>query len=92
ATPLLSQNYPNPFNPETTISFQMPKAAPVRLAIYNVKGQLVKVLHDGTASQGDNSVVWDGTDAGGNAVSSGIYFSRLESGSKTEIRKMMLMK
>ncbi|MDD4309975.1 MAG: T9SS type A sorting domain-containing protein [Candidatus Cloacimonetes bacterium] len=91
-TNLLAQNYPNPFNPETTISFDMPKAAPATLAVYNVKGQLVKNLFNGTAAFGKNSVVWNGTDNNGTKVTSGLYFYRLSTDSKVETRKMMLMK
>ena len=91
-TRILNQNYPNPFNPETTISFDMPANGKARLDIYNVKGQLVKTLFDGVASFGRNSLVWDSTDNGGNAVTSGIYFSRLTTANHSETRKMMLMK
>jgi hypothetical protein len=91
-TSLLNQNYPNPFNPETTISFDMPKTSPATLAVYNVKGQLVKTLFDGNATFGKNNVVWNGTDSKGSKVSSGIYFYRLSTNGKVENRKMMLMK
>jgi len=89
---LLQQNYPNPFNPETTISFDMPKTAPANLSIYNVKGQLVKTLFNGTAQFGRNSQVWNGTDNNGSKVTSGLYFYRLTTDGKVETRKMMLMK
>ncbi|MDY0152069.1 MAG: T9SS type A sorting domain-containing protein [Candidatus Cloacimonas sp.] len=91
-TSLLNQNYPNPFNPVTTISFDMPKAAPATLNIYNVKGQLVKTLFNGTATFGKNNVSWNGTDNSGLNVTSGIYFYRLSTDNKVETRKMMLMK
>ncbi|HQQ67462.1 MAG TPA: FlgD immunoglobulin-like domain containing protein, partial [Candidatus Cloacimonadota bacterium] len=89
---ILNPNYPNPFNPETTISFDMPKAGPARLDIYNVKGQLVKTLFDGTAAFGRNSMIWNGTDNSGTAVTSGVYFYRLTTIGHNETRKMMLMK
>ncbi len=91
-TNLLNQNYPNPFNPETTISFDMPKAANANLSIYNVKGQLVKTLFDGQAKFGRNELVWNGTDNNGSSVSTGLYFYRLSANGKVESRKMMLMK
>ncbi len=89
---LLQQNYPNPFNPETTISFDMPKADKANLSVYNVKGQLVKTLFNGTAQFGKNSFVWNGTDNNGSKVTSGLYFYRLSTDNKVETRKMMLMK
>ncbi|MDD3535967.1 MAG: T9SS type A sorting domain-containing protein [Candidatus Cloacimonetes bacterium] len=89
---MLNPNYPNPFNPETNISFDMPKAGAAKLEIYNVKGQLVKSLFDGTAQYGRNSLVWNGMDNRGNKVPSGIYFYRLSTEGKSETRKMMLMK
>ncbi len=89
---LLNQNYPNPFNPETTISFDMPKADNANLSIYNVKGQLVKTLFNGQANFGRNELVWNGTDNNGSNVSSGLYFYRLSANGKVESRKMMLMK
>ncbi len=89
---MLNPNFPNPFNPETTISFDMPKAGNARLDIYNVKGQLVKTLFDGTAPYGKTSKVWNGTDNSGNAVTSGVYFYRLSTDNHSETRKMMLMK
>ena len=89
---LLLQNYPNPFNPETTISFDMPASGPARLEIYNVKGQLVKTLADANHDFGRHAYVWNGTDNGGNSVSSGIYFYRLATNGHSESRKMMLMK
>jgi hypothetical protein len=91
-TKILNQNYPNPFNPETTITFDMPKAAHANLSIYNVKGQLVKTLYNDTAAFGKNTVVWTGLDNNGNNVSSGLYFYRLTTNGKVETRKMMLMK
>jgi hypothetical protein len=88
----LGQNYPNPFNPMTSISFQLPTAGHARLEIYNVLGKLVAVAFDGMATSGENVVIWEGTDAFGEKVSSGVYFYRLTSGDFTETRKMMLLK
>lgn len=89
---ILNQNFPNPFNPETTISFDMAKAGKANLSIYNVKGQLVNTLFNGTANFGKNSFVWNGKDARGNNVPSGLYFYRLTTDSNVETKKMMLMK
>ncbi|MCK9556559.1 MAG: T9SS type A sorting domain-containing protein [Candidatus Cloacimonetes bacterium] len=89
---ILNQNYPNPFNPETTISFDMPKNGNARLDVFNVKGQLVNTLYNGTATRGKNTVVWNGTDSRGNNVTSGLYFYRLSTDNHSETRKMMLMK
>ncbi len=91
-TRMLHQNYPNPFNPETTISFDLPKAGPANLSVYNVKGQLVKTLADGNLDFGKQSFVWNGTDNNGRNVTSGIYFYRLTANGSVETKKMMLMK
>ncbi|MFO8145671.1 MAG: FlgD immunoglobulin-like domain containing protein [Candidatus Syntrophosphaera sp.] len=89
---MLHQNYPNPFNPETTISFDMPASGPANLSVYNVKGQLVKTLANGNLDFGRQSFVWDGTDNSGQAVTSGLYFYRLNANGNVETNKMMLMK
>jgi hypothetical protein len=91
-TRLLNPNYPNPFNPETTISFDMPKTGSARLDIFNVKGQLVKNLFNGSAPYGKTTTVWNGTDKNGKAVTSCVYFYRLNTEGHSETRKMMLMK
>lgn len=85
-------NYPNPFNPSTTIQFSMDKAAPANVSIYNQKGQMVKSFELSIADKGINKLYWDGTDAGANNVTSGVYYFRLKSGSYSSTRKMILMK
>ncbi len=89
---MLLQNYPNPFNPETTITFNLPTAGNANLAIYNVKGQLVKNLANGAMAPGSHKLVWNGTDNNGRNVTSGIYFYKLSHNGTTQTRKMMLMK
>jgi endoglucanase len=86
----LEQNYPNPFNPTTTIRFGVPGSSHVRLAIYNILGQEVRTLADGTYERGFVEVTWDGRDNNGNLTSSGIYFYRMISGDFVETRKMIL--
>ncbi|MCB2230190.1 T9SS type A sorting domain-containing protein [bacterium] len=88
----LYQNYPNPFNPETRIAFDLPVSGAVRLSVYNVLGQKVKVLFDGNLTAGSHQVTWNGTDQAGGSVSSGIYLYRLETESAALSRKMMLLK
>ena len=88
----LDQNYPNPFNPTTTISFSLPKSENVRIMIYNSIGQLVKTLVDNHFSAGSYKVTWDGRNASGSSVSSGVYFYRLTSKDFTQSHKMLLMK
>lgn len=84
-------NYPNPFNPETTIQFQMEKAAPAHVTIYNQKGQIVK-NYAVQATQGINNLHWNGMDDSGKSVSSGVYYFRLKSGTYSSTKKMVLMK
>ncbi|HOH47272.1 MAG TPA: FlgD immunoglobulin-like domain containing protein, partial [Candidatus Cloacimonadota bacterium] len=85
-------NYPNPFNPNTTIQFNMDKAAPAMVSIYNQKGQLVKDFNISAAEKGLNNLHWNGTDNSGKLVSSGVYYFRLKSGSYSSTKKMILMK
>ncbi len=88
----LSQNIPNPFNPSTTIRFSLPEAGAVRLAIYSTKGQLVRTLVDGSTHAAYHSVVWNGRDATGREVSSGVYLYRLTSAERTLVRRMLLLR
>jgi hypothetical protein len=88
----LAQNVPNPFNPDTEIRFSVPTRGPVRLSIYNVKGQRVRTLEDGIREPGEYAVHWDGMDHTGHSVASGVYFYALEAGNFVETRKMTLLR
>ncbi|MCF7918801.1 MAG: PKD domain-containing protein [Candidatus Cloacimonetes bacterium] len=87
------ENYPNPFNPTTTISYYLPEDALVELTIYNVKGQKIKTLEHGNQPEGNHSVIWNGNNAAGKTVSSGIYFYELRvDGRAMAIRKCLMFK
>lgn len=88
----LEANRPNPFNPHTEIRFELSRPGPARLAIFDLRGARVKVLREGPAATGRHSVSWDGTDAEGRSVSSGLYFYRLETRDTTTRRAMILLK
>ena len=91
----LSQNRPNPFNPSTTIYYSIPDGlaqVPVKLIIYNLRGQLVRILVEDTQQPGNYSVNWDGMDINGSKVSNGVYFYRLNAGDFICTRKMVLLK
>jgi hypothetical protein len=83
----LHQNYPNPFNPTTTIQYDLPDPAHVKIKIFNVMGQLVEILVDGALPAGYHSIVWDGGD-----VSSGIYFYQITAGEHREVKKCVLLR
>ena len=89
----LQANYPNPFNPKTTIRYQLPEAADVKLEIYSASGQRVRTLVDERRSAGRYAVQWDAFDDDGRPQASGLYFYRLQAGSEfRQIRKMLLLK
>jgi len=89
----LANNYPNPFNPATTIKYALPEASNVTLEIYNVVGQVVRVLVADHQNAGRYVVQWDATNESGNSLSSGIYFYRLQAGGEfLEVKKMLLLK
>ena len=88
----LQPNYPNPFNPSTTIRYQLPELATVRLEIYDVLGQKVRTLVAGEQAAGHYKVAWDSRDKRGLSVAAGVYFYRLEAGEFTHTRKLLLLK
>ncbi|MBC8415240.1 MAG: T9SS type A sorting domain-containing protein [Candidatus Cloacimonetes bacterium] len=88
----LSQNYPNPFNPETTISFTTENTENTKLIIFNIKGQKVRTLINEEFPAGRHSVLWDGRDDKCEPVSSGLYFFKLETGTFSSVKKMILIK
>jgi hypothetical protein len=88
----LYQNVPNPFNPTTTISFVVPQKVRTTLTIFDVQGKLVRTLVDEIVGEGYQERVWDGKDASGSQVGSGVYFYRLTAGDKTLTKKMVLLR
>ena len=94
-TPIVSAlypNFPNPFNPSTTISYSIASPMPVKIEIFNMRGQRVSTLVNGAQPAGDHSVVWNGMDISGNRVSSAVYFYRMTSGKYSATKKMVLSK
>ena len=88
----LHPNHPNPFNPSTTIRYELAAAADVRLRVYDAAGRLVRTLVDAREGAGAHDVIFDGRDDAGHPVASGVYFYRLEAGTATQTRKMVLLK
>jgi hypothetical protein len=88
----LNQNFPNPFNPATTIQFGLRDSGPVELSVYNLSGQKISTLVNGYLEEGVYQVTWDGKDARGKTVSSGIYIYQLKAGKKRITKKMLLAK
>jgi tetratricopeptide (TPR) repeat protein len=91
-TPQLYSNYPNPFNPSTTIRYDLPQDADVRLTVYNIRGQKVATLVKERLERGQHQVVWNGVDEHGRSVSSGVYLYRLDAAGKSTAKKMLLLK
>jgi len=88
----LHSNFPNPFNPVTEIEFDISAPQDVELAIYDITGHKVSVLISGPMNEGTHRVTWDGTDAMGKEMGSGIYFYRLTTAAGSLTNKMVLLK
>ena len=83
----MNQNYPNPFNPSTTISYAINKSGQVTLKVYDITGRVVSVLVNENKSQGRYNIIWNAT-----ALSSGIYFYRLEAFGESITKRLSLIK
>ena len=88
----LYANYPNPFNAETQMTYALPVAGAVELAIYNVRGQRVRTLVQGVQAAGRYQIVWDGRNDTGAGLASGVYLSRLASTQGVRVRRLLLIK
>ncbi len=88
----MSQNYPNPFNPTTNIKFGIPEASNVKVVIYNMLGQQIKVLVNNAFAAGTYNLTWDGTNDMGVKVAGGAYIYRISAGNFISTKKMVLLK
>ncbi len=83
----LLQNYPNPFNNATTLNFSLPKPGQIKLSVYNLLGQQVATLFEGTMDTGEHNITWNTND-----LPSGVYLARLQSNSINQNIKMLMLK
>ena len=93
----LFANYPNPFNPETWIPYELATDTHVKITIYNTQGVMVRSLSLGQQAAGyytgrDRAAYWDGRNALGEQVASGLYFYQLETDMMSSLRKMVILK
>ena len=93
----LLANYPNPFNPETWIPYELATDTNVKVTIYNTQGVVIRSLQLGHQSGGyytgrDRAAYWDGRNAFGEQVASGLYFYQLETDEMSLMRKMVILK
>jgi hypothetical protein len=88
----ISQNYPNPFHATTTIRYGMPKSEPVRVEVFNIAGQSVRVLVNEAQSPGYKLLRWDGRDETGMKLGCGVYFYRITTPEYEATRKMLLLR
>lgn len=89
---LFSPNFPNPFNSATKFCFEAKSAGHVTIRIFNVQGQLVKILKDEYVSPDVYTIVWDGTDRFKTTVPSGVYFVQMQAGGQITTQKVILMR
>lgn len=94
ATPGLvsAWSYPNPFRAATTIRFTLPQAGEARIRIYDTNGRRVRTLAEGRFASGAHELAWEGRDAGGKSLRSGVYFIRVESGGTVRTHRTVLMR
>ncbi|RMD94846.1 MAG: T9SS C-terminal target domain-containing protein [Calditrichaeota bacterium] len=83
----LQQNYPNPFNPSTTIVYELDKTAQISIDIYDATGKKIRTLFKGEKSAGKHSISFNAKD-----LASGVYFYRISDGTRSLVKKMLLMK
>ena len=88
----LGDPFPTPFNAEVTIPFALAEAGPVRLAVYNLLGQQVRVLADGGMAAGAHRMRWDGRTAAGGEAASGVYWAVLQAGEAVQTAKLALIR
>ncbi|MBL7059765.1 MAG: carboxypeptidase regulatory-like domain-containing protein [Candidatus Marinimicrobia bacterium] len=88
----LRQNYPNPFNPITTIMYDVPKESHVTLTVCDLMGRVVRELVSSKKPAGTHHIIWNGTDAHGQPVASGMYLYQLKTGYKTLTKKLVMLK
>ncbi|MFQ5600044.1 MAG: FlgD immunoglobulin-like domain containing protein [Candidatus Krumholzibacteriia bacterium] len=88
----LHPNVPNPFNPATTLAFDLAHAGHVELAIFTIQGRRVRTLVSRVLETGNHRVVWDGTDAAGTPIASGVYLYRLRADGMQQTRRMTLLR
>lgn len=84
--------YPNPFNPRVTVSFDLSRSGPARVAVHDLAGRRLAVLTTGPREAGRHTVVWDGRDHDGRAMPSGAYMVRLEAAGSGRVTKVMLLR
>jgi len=89
---LLEQNYPNPFNASSRIQFYLKEPCHVVLKIFNLSGQVIKILADGNLTAEPHSIVWNGQDQWGHALPSGTYFYQLKTERFQSTRKLVLLR
>ncbi len=88
----LKQNYPNPFNPSTMIKFGLPTESNVKITIFDIDGRLINTIADAKYAAGEHQATWNGTDASGKLVATGVYIYRLDTDQYNQTKKMLLMK
>jgi flagellar hook assembly protein FlgD len=88
----LLTNYPNPFSNKTTISFSLPQTTKVSIKIFDMQGELIKILAEAQMQAGAHEILWNAKDKKGNAVNAGIYFLKLEAGNYSQTKKLVVVK
>lgn len=88
----LLQNYPNPFNPSTTIEYELPRAGEVQVRIFNVTGQLIRAFAPLHQASGLHATFWDGKNASGGVVATGMYVYQVAFENSILTKKMLFMK
>jgi flagellar hook assembly protein FlgD len=91
-TYVLHQNYPNPFNPITTLSYDLPEDALVKITIYDMMGRQTRTLINNQQAAGYKSIQWNATNDAGQPVSAGLYLYTIQAGNFRQAKKMVLLK
>ena len=88
----LGHGYPNPFNPRVTIPVDVPRESTVHLEVFNISGQRVRSLLQDVMLAGTHRIIWDGRDANGQLVGTGVYILRMQAGEFQQAQRVLLLK